>query len=82
MQVVSKVGFSSLVSSFKVGFFLLKLLMDRMDWLHFPLVQLGPVCLKLIPVVLSGLSEVPYFCGRYRVLVYCHRSIIIGLKLL
>ena len=54
---------SSLVNYFKVDFFALKVLMDRVTRLHCPLVQLGPVCLELLIIVLFVLLGVPYFCG-------------------
>ena len=56
-------GFSSLVSSFKVDFFALKVLLDRMARIHCPLVQLVPVCIELLLVVLSVLVGLPYFSG-------------------
>ena len=55
--------FYSLLSSFKVDFFALKVLLDRMARLHCPLVQLGPICLELLLIVLSGLAGSTYFRG-------------------
>ena len=37
--------------------------MDCMAWLHFPLVQLVPVCIGFLTILLSGLYGVPCYCG-------------------
>ena len=55
--------FCSLVSSFKVVFFALEVLLDCMDQLHCPLVQLGQVFLGFILILLSGLAGVTYLRG-------------------
>ena len=75
-----KCVFSYLASSFTVGFFSSKVLLDRMDRLHCPLLQLGPFCLELLLIVFFGLAGVPYFCGGDQVLVGCHCSIFIWMR--
>ena len=58
-----KCVFSYLASSFTVGFFSSKVLLDRMDRLHCPLLQLGPVCLELLIIVFLAWLECLIFVG-------------------
>ena len=73
--------FYSLVSSFKVVFFALEVLLDCMDQLQCPQVQLGPVFLGFILILLSGLAGVTYFRGgEWDVLICCHLIIVVRLR--
>ena len=73
--------FYSLVSSFKVVFFALEVLLYCMDQLHCPLVQLGPVFIGFLLILLSGLAGVAYFRGGGgEVLICCHLIIVVRLR--